>query len=85
MLRLRDEAWAQAQGIKSSTDWQIFRQLRNTCVRAVKNAKSCYFVDTLSDCCGNPSNLLKTIKSLNHDHSYSQTKHFVTLHALYEK
>ena len=29
MLRLRDVAWAKAQGSKSSTDWQIFRQLRN--------------------------------------------------------
>ena len=39
---------------------QKHRQLHNKCVRTVRNAKLCYFVNTLSDCNSNPAKFWKT-------------------------
>ena len=49
MLRFRNVAWAKV--LYGLADLETVEKQ----IRTVKNANSCYFVDTLSDCSGNPA------------------------------
>ncbi len=65
LLHARDTAWNKARASGSISDWKYFCHLRNKCLVSIRNAKSHYYVTSLSDCSGNPSKFWRTIKTLS--------------------
>ena len=73
LIQVRNQAWAKARKTDSVVDWQSFRQLRNRCTILNNKDKSSYFLSSISDSAGDPSNFWKTVNALQHTNSSSSS------------
>lgn len=69
ILHDRNLAWAKARKTGSSSDWLVFRQLRNKCSSFIKKAKSDFYLSATTNTLNDPRKFWKAIKllSLNKD------------------
>ena len=65
IIHKRDVAWARARKSKSELDWIHFRQLRNKCTSHIRNAKSNYYVNQMTENSNNPSKFWKAVKDMS--------------------
>ncbi|KAK0145188.1 hypothetical protein N1851_015920 [Merluccius polli] len=63
-LLARNKQWALARRSAASTDWLLFRILRNKCTALVRKSKTDYYLTLTSDSFNNHSKFWKTIKAL---------------------
>jgi len=62
LIRERDTAWAKARQSDSDSDWIRFRQLRNKCTVAIRQAKADYFIAKTTTNLNNPKLFWQNIK-----------------------
>jgi len=62
LIRERDTAWAKARQSDSDSDWIRFRQLRNKCTVAIRQAKADYFIAKTTTNLKNPKLFWQNLK-----------------------
>uniref|UniRef100_A0A8C6KGR8 Reverse transcriptase domain-containing protein n=1 Tax=Nothobranchius furzeri TaxID=105023 RepID=A0A8C6KGR8_NOTFU len=63
MIHERNRAWDKARTTELTTDWSVFRQLRNKCTSLIKKAKSEYFLSVTTENLKDPQRFWKVIMS----------------------
>ena len=64
LFKQRDKAWEKYRLSKDSTDWAVYKQLRNMCTTKTRNAKSNYYKNDLSNNFRSPKKFWKSLNSL---------------------
>lgn len=64
LLSSRNKAWTLARRTKSAHDWAKFREIRNKLTSKVRQAKSNYHLNLLSNSYSNPTFFWKAFKSI---------------------
>ncbi|XP_019222699.1 uncharacterized protein LOC109204916 [Oreochromis niloticus] len=64
-IHKRNRAWDKARQTDTSTDWSVFKQLRNKCTSLIKKAKSEYFLSVTTENLNDPQKFWKVIKSFS--------------------
>lgn len=75
LLKQRDKAWGKFRKTRDSTDWNIYKELRNRCKTETRNAKASYFKNSLATDFKNPKNFWKKMNYLTNKSSKSSTTH----------
>lgn len=63
LFRERNRAWALARRSGDSSHWLSFRQIRNKCTSAVRNAKSGYYLELITSSYSDPTKFWKAVNS----------------------